>query len=414
MRILVISNFYPPYYIGGYELGCYDVVEALKDRGHKVKVLTSTYGVGKPCSDGEVYRLLETDIGWNARGVAGQILKLLKREIINKKAFKQLCNTFKPDVVYAWNLRHISVSLTFLAKQLGIPVCYFVFDNWLSQWESDLWYSLWVRKSRHLMARFGKALLRPFLNAKGLIPYGLLDLRYTVFASHYLKQVALKAGKPVKDAKVIHWGIDTNQFTYKKVSYNPKRLLYVGQIVPHKGIHTAIEAMKILIKEYGYSSLKLTVVGDNTPTDYITNIQKLVYSYNLQDNIHFTGFIPRKNLPDIYHQHDILIFPSIWNEPFGITLLEGMSCGLAVIGTATGGSSEILQDEVNALVFPKEDAKACAKQIVRLLNDPELFERIRQGGRRIVEEKFKFETIVDMLEYSLQEAVYVKLRSKPY
>ena len=47
MRILVVSNLYPPHIIGGYELGCRDIVEALKRRGHELLVLTSDYGIGK-------------------------------------------------------------------------------------------------------------------------------------------------------------------------------------------------------------------------------------------------------------------------------------------------------------------------------------------------------------------------------
>ena len=62
MRILIVSNLYPPHHIGGYELGCRDVVEGLKARGHEVKVLTSTYGVGKRKCDGDVHRWLETDL----------------------------------------------------------------------------------------------------------------------------------------------------------------------------------------------------------------------------------------------------------------------------------------------------------------------------------------------------------------
>ena len=48
LRICVVTNYYPPHFIGGYELGCRDIVEALKRRGHQVRVLTSTYKVDQP------------------------------------------------------------------------------------------------------------------------------------------------------------------------------------------------------------------------------------------------------------------------------------------------------------------------------------------------------------------------------
>src|SRR5215211_6131335 len=64
LRVVVVTNYYPPYFIGGYELGCRDVVEALKSRGHQVRVLTSTYQVDQPQTDGEVYRWLGLAEWW--------------------------------------------------------------------------------------------------------------------------------------------------------------------------------------------------------------------------------------------------------------------------------------------------------------------------------------------------------------
>lgn len=406
MRILVISNLYPPHYIGGYELGCQEVVEALKSRGHEVKILTSTYRIGAPQINGDVYRWLKIDPEWKSKGAAKSPLKLLKKEMTNQRSFKRLVHSFRPHLIYAWKLTGVSVSIAFLAQRMGLTVCYFVFDYWLSQMEDDdPWYWIWNLKSPRLVKELGKRMLRPFINSVAWIPSGSLDLRHAQFASSHLKKTALQTGKPVATAKVIHWGINSNQFPYKETANNPKRLLYVGQIVRHKGVHTAIEAMKILVKEYGYSSVRLTLAGGSEVPDYLSYIQNQVRSYGLEDNCFFAGFVPRDGLPRIYQEHDILLFPSVWDEPFGIVLLEAMSCGLAVVATATGGSSEIVQHEVNALVFPKEDARACANQIQRLLTDRQLFERIRQKGRRTVEERFRFEHMMGKIEHALQEAV---------
>ena len=68
MKILVVTNFYPPHYVGGYELGCRDVVEGLRQRGHKVDVLTSTWGVDRPLQEGGVHRWLVSDYESIAEG----------------------------------------------------------------------------------------------------------------------------------------------------------------------------------------------------------------------------------------------------------------------------------------------------------------------------------------------------------
>jgi glycosyltransferase involved in cell wall biosynthesis len=87
-----------------------------------------------------------------------------------------------------------------------------------------------------------------------------------------------------------------------------------------------------------------------------------------------------------------------------------MSSGLAVVGKATGVSREILEDEVNALVFPKEDAEACSSQILRLMDGLKLLESIRQNGRKTIEERFSFEYMIEKIEDSLQGVVTRDLR----
>ena len=95
MRILVISDLYPPYYIGGYELGCHDVVEGLKARGHEVKVRTSTYGIGKAQNDGDIYRWLKADVEQRpcSRGAYGG--SFLHKEWINQSAFRKTNDPFR-------------------------------------------------------------------------------------------------------------------------------------------------------------------------------------------------------------------------------------------------------------------------------------------------------------------------------
>jgi glycosyltransferase involved in cell wall biosynthesis len=404
MRILIISNLYPPYYIGGYEIGCYDVVEALKAKGHEIKVLTSKYGIKKATIEKDVYRLLDTELEWENTKFFKSFLnrfKLLKKEIINPRIFKHLYISFKPDIIYAWKIEGISISIILLAQKLNTPIYFYVFDTWISHIEKDYWYTLWHRKSKNKIKQIIKKSIYPIINIFIPIPTGSLILNNVQFASNYLKNYVEKSDKKIKKGEVIYWGIDINKFSYKlSVNHYPK-LLYVGQIVYHKGINTLVETMKILVKKYGYISLKLTIVGKSTKIDYVKSIQNLIHSYKLENNVDFLGFIYRKQLPHIYHEHDILIFPSIWEEPFGITIIEAMASGLAVVGTATGGSTEILEDGINSLVFQKEDTENCAMQIKKLLDKPALLEKIRINGRTTVIEKFNFENTIKKIENSL-------------
>jgi len=399
MRILVISNFYPPHVIGGYELGCRDVVDGLKSRGHDVGVLTSSHGLERTEKSEGVYRWLDTDIRLKIDGNSGDLLKVFKKESTNRRAFARVCREFSPDILYIWNATHISISIALMAQKLGLPVSYFISDHWLTRWESDALYSLRSRSPRKPFRRLIWRLLISSFDAARVLPRESLDLSHVQFASRYLQQAALEATRPVTTSKVIHWGIDVKRFRTDDSTFRSKRLLYVGQLTAHKGVHTAVEALKRIVEDPRHRSTTLTIVGG---PDYGDRINQLVRSLGLEHNVRFTGLISRDQLPSIYREHQILLFPSIWDEPFSLTLLEAMSSGLAVVATTTGGSSEILKDEVNSLIFPKEDAQRCADQVTRLLENPELCERLRQNARQTVEKDFKLDDMVDRIDDALK------------
>ena len=411
MRILVVSNFYPPHHLGGYEMSCKEVVNWLSARGHEVHVLTSTYGLKKPTTDGEVYRWLTTDVyrwltadsGRKSRQPHARFaLELLSKEVRNQRAFKRVVKEFKPDLAYFWNLAHVSVSVALWAQYIGLPTCYYNGDLGLVNWRDDPWYKLWGYEPRRPTRRLARRALRSWLKTFGILSSGVLDLQHVQFASHYLKEATLEAGVPVAWAEVVHWGIDVEKFPYKAASDEPTRLLFVGQVAPHKGVHTALEALKILVHDHGRSDLTLTIVGGCVSQTYESELRRSVQTLRLESKVEFAGPVAHEHLPGVYGAHDILLYPSVCDEGLGIGILEAMASGLVVLGTASGGSAEILEHETTGLVFPKEDAVTCAAYVLRLIGDPGLFERLRRNGRRKVEERFRVERVRNEIERSLE------------
>src|SRR5439155_470590 len=116
-----------------------------------------------------------------------------------------------------------------------------------------------------------------------------------------------------------------------------KRLLYVGQLLQNKGVHTVIEALARL-RTNGIRDLTLNVVGTGRSDG---TLHELVRTLQLQEVVTFAGKKDRAELPAIYRQHGTLVMPSCWDEPFAITPLEAMASGVAVVGTTRGGSREI-------------------------------------------------------------------------
>ncbi|MDX6559888.1 MAG: glycogen synthase [Blastocatellia bacterium] len=400
MRVLFVSNLYPPHYLGGYELGCHEAVQRLKQGGYEVRVLTSTYGVGGRQFDGEVYRWLETDMGQRVQPLGLRALRLLRKEIRNQSAVKRIASEFRPNLIYFWNLRGISISIAFWAQRRNISTCFYVFDQWIETWRQDQWYALWPPAPRRFAVQLASRAARSLLGAFDLLTTDSLDLRHVQFASRFLQRVTLAAGEPVANGDVIHWGIDIDEFPFQN-AVAVGQLLFVGQIARHKGVHTCIEALNILINDYGQTNLNLTIVGSGRDHEYNGELQRLVILHGLEKRVRFIGFLPRDQLRKVYRAHGVLLFPSVWDEPFGLGILEAMASGLAVVGTASGGSAEILEHEVTGLAFPKEDAESCATEILRLLTDPQLFERLRRNGRQTVEERFTINRAIDKIEQAL-------------
>jgi glycosyltransferase involved in cell wall biosynthesis len=91
----------------------------------------------------------------------------------------------------------------------------------------------------------------------------------------------------------------------------------------------------------------------------------------------------RGDMPAVYAETDVTVFPVVWFEPYGLVPLESMAVGRPVVATGRGGSADYLRDEENTLLFEAEDAGALAAAVERLAGDAGLRERLVRGGREL-------------------------------
>lgn len=411
MRILVISNLYPPYYVGGYELGCQDVVDRLQQRGQKVSVLTSTYGVERATTEGAVLRRLH--LHWWPPYPPQSRLRFLQMEYEDNAALREIISITRPEIIYIWNMGGLSRSLLITAQRCGVPIAYDVFDHWLKDICNDAWLMYWRNLPVNYMKRVVKKIAKYLLSHLVPVEFEALNLQHVCFRSALLKEESLQRELPVEEARIIYHGIDTKLFTPSlETQHNGLRLLYAGQLVQEKGVHTAIEALSILVDEMEHNNVQLSMAGAALSEEYLKSLQDLIAQNSLTESVRFLGRVPRCSMVEVYCDHDVLIFPSIWVEPFGLSILEAMACGLAVVSTVTGGNREFLIDGENALLFPPGDADALALQIERLIRDPDLRQRISAAGQKLVRTRFDIETMVDKIEEFLKEAISEKGSSR--
>ena len=391
MKLLVVTNLYPPHHLGGYELGCRDIVEKLRARGHVVQVLTSSFRNGDirtPPDEAGVERSLQFSS-------SPQVDKRVEcRKLAN------LLKQFSPDVVYFSNQAGLCQWLPVVARWRGFRTAFFLSDTSFVSWRVGAWLSSAAKKNPFVHSLFGKTFL--------VLGWPVIQDQSCHFASEFLRGVAAKNRIPIanQNSCVAHWGIELSQFSLTERERWPvRRLLYVGRLSPQKGVHTALAALKLLAAADEFAGLTLTLAGGGPDLEYGNKVREWTVQAGLTGRVRFLGEIPRTELPRIYAEHDALIFPSEWDEPFAITPLEAMASGLAVVATTTGGSGELFRNHETALTFAAGDAADCARALRELCADRELFGKISHNAQCAVREKHTLDAMVSRIEGSLQTII---------
>jgi glycogen synthase len=400
LRILVISNRYPPYYTGGYEIACQAIAEGLREQGHEVLVLTSTYGLQEAAIEGHVHRLLHRPQD------AHSLLQLARWEINDNGLVEQLIHSWKPDVIYAWALLQLFPSLQRTLKRLTIPVVFNIQDIWIpAQIEQSKQYTeAWLKPGSNLMkdiVKRGIRAINQWQRPDWLQPIGVEDMELgrIVFCSQFREKQHRERGFPFKETTVIYNGIDVKQFqgAADKQPNGMLKVLFVGRLAREKGPHTVIQAIYKLVQG-GSRNIRLTVVGVPVyPMEYAEELRGLADN-GCREFVEFMYNVPNHELPGIYRNHDVLVFSSIGDEGFPVTLIEAMACGVTIIGTTTGGSAEILEDGINSLTFPPDDPIALAERFRCILENPGKSRSLAAAGQELVREKFCLNKIIKQTE----------------
>lgn len=401
MKILVVSNLYPPHYIGGYELRCAAITDALRARGHEVRVLTSDHGSGQ--SGGHIERSLRIH-GYFGHPWLG-LSKLKRLERHNNTMLRRAIASFQPDVVHVWCMGGLSKSFCHTLHDLNVPTVYDVSDHWvLRSLEADVWLNWWNRTDGSLASRMQRhlwTLIGVRKRCDRIAPtHPVRDVRFKrlYFTSARLRELTAQKAYDVMHGGVIHCPVDTAHFTGEPRLGEVKRWLWVGRLAEDKGILTALKALT-LIKDHFQGELRVYGKGDES---FVTMLKQFATENALPVSWH--SATPAE-MPDVYRGHDALVFTSEWEEPFALTPLEVMACGLPVIGTMTGGSRELFRDGLNALTYDAGDATQLAERMLRLQNNDVLRSQIATEGHREVRERFAMKPIVDQVENYLRESL---------
>ena len=389
MRVLTLTNLYPPHALGGYEMSCADVMERFTSRGHEVSVLTTDTRL--PDVVDIVQPQVQRTLRWywaDHEIVRPDVRTRLSMERHNRRALKQALDAMQPDVVSVWAMGAMSLGLIDVLNESRRPVVYVVCDEWPRYGPRvDAWLA-------GLARRRGRA-VAPVVRRLTGSPTTMPAPQNATFAwlSEFVRDRALPAtGWQPAHETVTYSGIDPADFPLANDDDRPWRwrLLCVGRVEPRKGFATAIEALAQLPPE---AALRIIGPEDGTHRGELTAIADRL---GVGERVTF-GQVARSELRAVYGDADALLFTSAWEEPFGLVPVEAMACATPVIAAATGGAAEFLTDDVNSLVVPPRDPSALAAAAERLAADAATRRRLVAGGLRTAAD-LSVDVLADVLE----------------
>lgn len=143
-----------------------------------------------------------------------------------------------------------------------------------------------------------------------------------------------------------------------------KELVFLGRLVSEKGVDLLLQALANM-KNRGLTT-RLTIIGNGAEE---SKLRQQVIDFNIKEQVVFVGSKVGEELVQILNQHQIMVIPSLYDEPFGVVALEGIACGCVVVGSEGGG----LKDAIGScgVTFPNGDVEALTSQLIGLFTNPE-------------------------------------------
>jgi glycosyltransferase involved in cell wall biosynthesis len=215
----------------------------------------------------------------------------------------------------------------------------------------------------------------------------------------------------------LHNGADVDHFSGGKTSERDgNRLLFVGRLSPEKGVHILLDAFDKVLRKHSGTDLFLagpwrsaskrfidfsddplvTALGPFFEMDYLSHLKSKVTG-DAVNHVHFLGPVEHRGLIDLYRSADALVVSSVWNEPFGMPVVEAMASECAVVATRAGGIVEIIEHEKSGLLAERSNVDALADAIIRILDDAKFRADLVRAGRERAVEHFSWDKIVDDL-----------------
>ncbi|NEP81748.1 MAG: glycosyltransferase family 4 protein [Okeania sp. SIO3B3] len=245
-----------------------------------------------------------------------------------------------------------------------------------------------------------------FAICSNVVKRTLGSLYYVGANSEYGRQGVIKQGYPLDEIGVVYPGAFIQQFQMCCLPNLDKlRIVFASLVLPYKGPQTLIEALAIL--HYAGIDFECSIAGDAPNTDFLNHLKNIAQTRGFDSKVHFLGYLPRQELIELFANNNVLVFPSVWEEPFGRSQVEAMAAGLTLITSGTGGSAEIVEPGVSGLTFPAGNAFALAEALMELTKNPEQWQQMAAAGQKRAE-LFDIDRSIDFLAEKFEELLRIR------
>ncbi len=409
MRVVIAVHHFPPRYTGGAEWRAYRTAAALQARGHEVRVVCVERIDAGP----------DNGVAWEDDFYDGIAVRRLsfnqtsapdpfRWEYDNPwigHHLREFLSAYRPDVFHLIGGYLISARALKVAHELGIRTVVSLTDFWflcprISMLRSDGQLStlpieagtcarcLAEEKRRYRwLGRIAPGLVNRFWRSRkarvariqartDLLRQTLNRVDAIVSPSQFLRSIHIEAGIDAERIVFLRQGRDFPDLAPEMLTKTPSPVLrvgYVGQIIWRKGVHVLFEAARRM----PHTPLTVRAYGDTAHfPKYAARLRRLAEQ---DERLELAGVYRRGEVGRVLRDLDVIVVPSLWYENSPNAILEAFAHRTPVIASDLGGMAELVHDGENGLLFSPGDPDSLARQLHRLLEEPDLLSSLQAG-----------------------------------
>jgi glycosyltransferase involved in cell wall biosynthesis len=366
MKVLFVASLYYPY-VGGAERILRIIAEGLVKAGHQPVVVCLSKErccIRRDVNGVKVYYLRLRNLYWPFDGyrpsaaVRAMWATIDAYNIYASRAVGRILDLEQPSLVNTHNLAGFSGSVWSEVKRRDLPLVHTILDYWLICGKSTMYTGAKVCRTPCLACRILSA---PRRHLSRMVDAVIADGDFLL--QMHLEQGLFGDGRPTRriyNASGVELGIRPPAVA----SAGRLRLGYLGRVEPSKGVEALLETLAAIPEGW-----ELQIAGSGLQA-YEERLKERFQS----DRLKFLGFVEPKEL---FVNIDVLVVPSVWNDPLPTVIFEAYAHGVPVIGSSRGGIPEVIEDGKTGLIFSHEVRGSLESAIRQFMGDPELAARMR-------------------------------------